>query len=69
VLATEIDVASRFASIFNASEAARLYELTDSGVPLHDAVLKVINESQGETGSGDDVPSSMPQRTMSVGGN
>jgi hypothetical protein len=69
VLATEIDVASRFASIFNSSEAARLYELTDSGVPLHDAVLKVINESQGENGSGDDVPSSMPQRTMSVGGN
>ena len=50
VLATEIDVASKFASLFNASEAARLYELVDTGVPLHDAVLKVINESQGEGG-------------------
>ena len=71
VLATEIDVASRFASIFNATEAARLYELTDSGLPLHDAVLKVINESQGGNGMDDDtIPSGQPlQRTMSVGAN
>jgi hypothetical protein len=66
VLATEIDVATRFASIFNATEAARLYELTDSGLPLHDAVLKVINDTQ-EVGAelGDTQPL---QRTMSVGG-
>lgn len=65
VLATEIDVATRFASIFNATEAARLYELTDSGVPLHDAVLKVINDTQ-EVGTelGDAQPL---HRTMSVG--
>lgn len=65
VLATEIDVATRFASIFNANEAARLYELTDSGVPLHDAVLKVINDTQ-EVGAelGDN---QLLSRTMSVG--
>jgi len=64
VLATEIDVASKFASLFNANEAARLYELTDSGVPLHDAVLKVINESQGESGV---IPETQPMsRTVSV---
>ena len=64
VLATEIDVASRFASIFNATEAARLYELTDSGVPLHDAVLKVINESQG--GNGIEEDAQPLQRVMSA---
>ena len=66
VLATEIDVATRFASIFNATEAARLYELTDAGVPLHDAVLKVINDTQ-EVGTelGDNQPL---QRMMSAGG-
>lgn len=64
VLATEIDVASKFASLFNATEAARLYELTDSGVPLHDAVLKVINESQGEGGI---IPETQPlSRTVSA---
>lgn len=64
VLATEIDVASRFASIFNSQEAARLYELTDSGVPLHDAVLKVINETQGENC---DIPDNQPlQRSSSL---
>jgi len=64
VLATEIDVASKFASLFNANEAARLYELTDSGVPLHDAVLKVINESQGESGV---IPETQPMsRTVSA---
>ena len=65
VLATEIDVATRFASIFNACEAARLYELTDSGVPLHDAVLKVINDTQ-EVGAelGDN---QLLTRTTSVG--
>lgn len=67
VLATEIDVASRFASIFNSTEAARLYELTDSGLPLHDAVLKVINESQADM---NDISDNQPlQRVMSVGSN
>ena len=67
VLATEIDVATRFASIFNATEAARLYELTDSGLPLHDAVLKVINDTQ-EIGAeiGDTQPL---QRVISSGAN
>jgi len=68
VLATEIDVATRFASIFNATEAARLYELTNSGVPLHDAVLRVINETQD--GENNDFADAQPlQRTMTCGGN
>ena len=68
VLATEIDVASKFASLFNASEAARLYELTDSGVPLHDAVLKVINETQEDNTPNTSDTQQPISRTISVGG-
>lgn len=45
VLANEIDVASRFSTMFNATEASTLYELLEQNVSINDAVLRVINEN------------------------